>query len=80
VTFTVEVSDAVVCGPVTLTFPPASGYVGPQAMTGSGNTFTFTMPANQGTWPVRTHSIAVSAAGGGGDSTSISLIVSSPGP
>lgn len=76
VTFTVVVSDAGVCGTPTVTFPGNAGYGGSQTMASAGgNSFTFTLPVGQGTWPAQTYVITANASGGA--SATISLIVSS---
>ena len=80
VTFTVAVSDAIVCGTPTLTFPGNAGYPSPQTTNLSGpNTFTFTLPPSQGagTWAAQTYTIVATAPNGGGDTENVSLVVSS---
>jgi Flp pilus assembly protein TadG len=67
VTFAVTVSNRAACGGVTLSFPADAGYSGVEAMneTSSGAaTFTYTMPAGQGTWTSGSKTITASSNGG----------------
>jgi hypothetical protein len=67
ITFTATVNDRTACGGVTLSFPAESGYPAVQTMTETtpdGATFSFTMPAAEGTWTSGTKTVVGSSKGG----------------
>jgi len=77
-TFAVTVSDLSLCGTPLLNLTAESGYAGAQTMTSPATTtFSFTMPAGQGSWTSGTKTVAVSA-NGGSVSVNVSFTVNAP--